>query len=40
MPLPWSQTLVIFGYAMVSCLVLNDAVKVLTIKRRVPKAIA
>jgi plasma-membrane proton-efflux P-type ATPase len=36
MPLPWWQTLVIFVYAMVSCLVLNDAVKVAMIKWRVP----
>jgi hypothetical protein len=40
MPLPWSQTLAIFAYAMVSCLVVNDAVKVVTIKGRVPTAIA
>jgi plasma-membrane proton-efflux P-type ATPase len=39
-PLPWSQTLAIFAYAMVSCLVVNDAVKVLMIKWRVPTAIA
>jgi H+-transporting ATPase len=39
-PLPWSQTLAIFAYAMVSCLVVNDAVKVVTIKWRVPSAIA
>jgi H+-transporting ATPase len=35
MPLPWWQTLAIFVYAMVSCLVLNDAVKVAMIKWRV-----
>jgi magnesium-transporting ATPase (P-type) len=40
MPLPWSQTLVIFAYAMVSCLVVNDAVKVVMIRWRVPTAIA
>ena len=39
-PLPWSQTLAIFVYAMVSCLVVNDAVKVVMIKWRVPTAIA
>jgi plasma-membrane proton-efflux P-type ATPase len=39
MPLPWSQTLAIFAYAMVSCLVVNDAVKVVTIKWRVPSAV-
>jgi H+-transporting ATPase len=36
MPLPWWQTLVVFVYAIVSCLVLNDAVKVAMIKWRVP----
>jgi H+-transporting ATPase len=30
----------IFGYAMVSCLIVNDAVKVWLIKWRVPTAIA
>jgi H+-transporting ATPase len=39
-PLPWQQMLAIFGYAMVSCLVLNDALKVLLIKRLVPMAVA
>jgi plasma-membrane proton-efflux P-type ATPase len=39
-PLPWWQTLGIFAYAMVSCLVLNDAVKVVMIKWRVPHAVA
>jgi plasma-membrane proton-efflux P-type ATPase len=39
-PLPWEQMLAIFGYAMVSCLVLNDAVKVTMIKRLVPTAVA
>jgi plasma-membrane proton-efflux P-type ATPase len=34
MPLPWSQTLAIFAYAMVSCLVVNDAVKVMMIRWR------
>ena len=34
-PLPWWQTLAIFVYAMLSCLVLNDAVKVAMIKWRV-----
>ena len=37
-PLPWWQMLAIFGYALVSCLVLNDAVKVTLIKRLVPTA--
>ncbi len=40
LPLPWSQTLMIFAYAMVSCLVVNDAVKVAMIKWRVPNAVA
>jgi H+-transporting ATPase len=40
MPLPWPQTLAIFAYAMVSCLVINDAVKVVMIKWRVPTAVA
>jgi hypothetical protein len=38
--LPWWQTLAIFVYAMVSCLVLNDAVKVAMIKWRVLDAVA
>jgi H+-transporting ATPase len=38
MPLPWWQTLALFVYAMVSCLVLNDAVKVAMIKWRVLNA--
>jgi H+-transporting ATPase len=40
MPLPWWETLAIFAYAMVSCLVVNDAVKVSMIKWRVPTAVA
>jgi len=40
MPLPWWQTFAIFGYAMVSCLVVNDAVKVTMIKWRVPNAVS
>lgn len=39
MPLPWWQTLAILSYAMVACLVVNDAVKVAMIKWRVPSAI-
>ncbi|HMB78662.1 MAG TPA: plasma-membrane proton-efflux P-type ATPase, partial [Vicinamibacterales bacterium] len=38
--LPWEQTLAIFAYALVSCLVVNDAVKVAMIKWRVPAAVA
>ena len=40
MPLPWWQTLAVFVYAMVSCLVLNDAAKVAMIKWWVPNAAA
>ena len=35
-PLPWWQTLAIFGYTMIACLVVNDALKVAMIKRLVP----
>jgi H+-transporting ATPase len=38
--LPWWQILVIFAYAMVACLVVNDAVKVALIKWRIPSAVA
>jgi len=40
MPLPWTQTLAILAYAMVSCLIVNDALKVVLIRWRVPAAIA
>lgn len=40
MPLPWWETLAIFAYAMFSCLVINDAIKVAMIKWRVPTAVA
>lgn len=40
MPLPAWQILAIFAYAMVACLVVNDAVKVAMIKWRVPAAVA
>jgi len=40
MPLSWSNTLAIFAYAMASCLVVNDAIKVVMIKWRVSAAIA
>ncbi len=36
-PLPWRQALAIFAYAMVSCLGVNDAIKVAMIKWRVPE---
>jgi plasma-membrane proton-efflux P-type ATPase len=39
-PLPWGQMLVIFVYAMVSCLIVNDGVKVAMIRWRVPGAVA
>ena len=39
-PLPWSQTLEIFAYAMVLCLLVNDAVKVAMIRWLVPAAVA
>ena len=40
MPLPWPATLAILAYAMVSCLVVNDALKVMMIRWRVPAAVA
>jgi H+-transporting ATPase len=40
MPLPWWQMLAIFCYAMIACLVVNDAVKVAMIRWRVVKAVA
>ena len=39
-PLPWWQMLTIFGYAMVACLVVNDAIKVAMIRWRVPESVA
>ena len=39
-PLPWWQTLTIFGYSLVACLGVNDAIKVAMIKWRVPAAVA
>ncbi len=39
-PLPWWQTLAIFVYAIVACLVVNDAVKVVMIKWYVANAVA
>lgn len=38
-PLPWGQALAIFVYAMVSCLVVNDTIKVAMIKKLVPAAV-
>ncbi|MBI1887293.1 MAG: plasma-membrane proton-efflux P-type ATPase [Nitrosomonadales bacterium] len=40
MPLPGMQTLEIFIFAMVACLIVNDSVKVAMIKRCVPSAVA
>ena len=39
-PVPWWQALAIFGYAMVSCLVVNEGVKVALIKWRMPSTVA
>jgi len=39
-PLPWWQTLVVLGYAMFACLVLNDTVKVMLTRWLVPAAVA
>jgi H+-transporting ATPase len=39
-PLPWSQTLRSLAYSLVSCLVVNDVVKVVMIKWHVHTAIA
>jgi len=36
MPLPWWQMVAIFAYAVASCLILNDTVKVAMIKRIAP----
>jgi H+-transporting ATPase len=38
--LPWWQTVGVFVYALVMCLVVNDALKVALIKWRVPDAVA
>ncbi len=39
-PLPWWQILLIIGYAMIACLVVNDGVKVALINWRVPSTAA
>jgi len=36
--LPWPRMLGIFAYAMLCCLVVNDSLKVLLIKRLAPEA--
>jgi H+-transporting ATPase len=38
MPLPVWQVLAIFSYAMIACLAVNDAIKVLMIKWQIPAA--
>ena len=40
MPLPWWQTLTLFGYAVVACLGVNDAVKVVLTRWLVPRTLA
>jgi plasma-membrane proton-efflux P-type ATPase len=40
LPLPWIQTAAIFAFAMISCLVINDTLKVALIKWLVPNAVA
>lgn len=40
LPLPWAQMFAIFVYAFVSCLVVNDAVKGVMIRWRIPTAVA
>src|SRR5512141_32360 len=39
-PLPWWQVLALFGYAAVSCLVVNEVAKVVLIRWRMPAAAA
>ena len=39
-PLPWWQMSTIFGYALVSCLIVNDVLKVALMQRLVPTAVA
>ncbi len=38
-PLPWWQIIVLFAYAMVACLGVNDSLKVAMIKRWIPVAV-
>lgn len=35
-PLPWWQTLAVFAYAAAACLLLNDAAKVVLLRRIQP----
>jgi plasma-membrane proton-efflux P-type ATPase len=39
-PLPWGQTFAVFAFALVSCLLVNDTVKVAMMKWRVPNVAA
>jgi H+-transporting ATPase len=39
-PLPWWQMLAVFGYSLLACLAINDAVKVVMIRWRVPATAA
>ncbi len=39
-PIPWGQIAATFGFAMVSCLLVNDFLKVAMIRWRVPDAVA
>jgi magnesium-transporting ATPase (P-type) len=39
-PLPWWQMLALFAYAIISCLGVNDALKVVMIKWRIPAAVS
>jgi magnesium-transporting ATPase (P-type) len=39
-PVPWREALEIFAYAAVSCLIVNEIVKVALIKRHIPSAVA
>ena len=38
-PLPWSHVAGIFGFALISCLLVNDGVKVALIRWRIPAAV-
>jgi hypothetical protein len=39
-PVPWREALEIFAFAAVSCLIVNEVVKVALIKRHIPSAVA
>ena len=40
MPLPAGHVLAVFAYALVACLGVNDTIKVLMIRWRIPNAVA